>query len=187
MGHALPLTAANPRFVITGEGRIEGYASLFGEVDQGRDVVMPGAFAQTLRVRGLRRIPMLFQHNPSEPIGVWHELVEDINGLFARGVLIPEVARARELYALIGAGAVDGLSIGYRTVRGRVDAKSRVRHLYQVDLWEISVVTFPLLASARVRAVKHERRPHARPLPSGTARRARDATIQGGPSARLFS
>jgi len=136
------------------DGSVEGYASLFGEVDQARDMVMPGAFAQTLKARGLRKIPMLFQHDPSEPIGVWLDLKEDFRGLKARGRLIPDVLRARELLALIKAGAIDGLSIGYRTVRGQIDPKSRVRRLYQVDLWEISIVTFPLLNGARVSAVK---------------------------------
>jgi len=97
---------------------------------------------------------MLFQHDPSEPVGIWLELREDWRGLWARGRLIPEVARGRELMALVGEGAIDGLSIGYRTVRGRIDPKTRIRRLYQVDLWEVSIVTFPLLAGARVHAVK---------------------------------
>jgi HK97 family phage prohead protease len=142
------------RLSFSGDGAVEGYASLFGEIDQARDMVMPGAFAQTLKVRGLRKVPMLFQHDPSEPVGIWLELREDFRGLWARGRLIPDVVRARELLALVQAGAVDGLSIGYRTVRGRIEPRTRVRKLYQVDLWEISIVTFPLLAGARVRAVK---------------------------------
>lgn len=142
------------RVALHGDGTVEGYASLFGEVDQARDMVMPGAFTQTLRTRGLRRIPMLFQHDPAEPIGIWLDLTEDFRGLRARGKLIPDVARARELLALLDAGAIDGLSIGYKTVRGQIDPKTRVRKLYQVDLWEISIVTFPLLAGARVRSVK---------------------------------
>jgi HK97 family phage prohead protease len=133
---------------------IEGYASLFGEIDQARDMVMPGAFTQTLKQRGLRKIPMLFQHDPSEPVGVWLEMKEDLRGLWARGRLIPDVTRARELLALLQAGAVDGLSIGYRTQRGQIEPKTRVRKLYQVDLWEVSIVTFPLLNGARVSAVK---------------------------------
>jgi HK97 family phage prohead protease len=142
------------RVSLASDGTVEGYASLFGEVDQARDMVMPGAFTQTLKQRGLRRIPMLFQHDPSEPVGVWLYLHEDFRGLWARGRLIPDVARARELLALVQAGAIDGLSIGYRTVRGQIDPRTRIRKLYQVDLWEISIVTFPLLAGARVRAVK---------------------------------
>jgi hypothetical protein len=155
-----PLTAADvfrPRTTIDSEGIVEGYASLFGEIDQARDVVMPGAFRETLRLRGLRRIPMLFQHDPAEPVGIWLELREDQHGLYARGRLIPEVARARELFALVKAGAIDGLSIGFRTVKGRVDPRTRIRKLDQIDLWEISIVTFPLLAGARVRAVKDAR------------------------------
>ena len=71
---------------------------------------------------------------------------------------MPEVEKAREVLALMRAGAIDGLSIGFRTVRGRTDAKSGVRQLIEVDLWEISVVTFPMLPAARVSAVKGMRR-----------------------------
>lgn len=145
------------RLALTPDGIIEGYASLFGAIDQARDMVMPGAFRLTLQQRGLRKIPMLFQHDPSEPIGVWLELREDMRGLWARGKLIPDVARARELLALLQAGALDGLSIGYRTRHGAIDPKTRIRRLHQVDLWEISLVTFPLLDGARVEAVKQTR------------------------------
>ena len=108
---------------------MEGYASLFGEIDQARDMVMRGAFADTLAARGVRRIPMLFQHDPAEPVGVWLELREDHRGLYARGRLIPEVARARELLSLLRAGAIDGLSIGFRTVKGNIDPRTRIRRL----------------------------------------------------------
>jgi HK97 family phage prohead protease len=144
----------HPHAVIAPDGTIEGYASLFGELDQARDMVMPGAFEASLRTRPVRRVPMLFQHDPSEPIGVWLDLREDYRGLYARGRLIPEVVRARELLALLKAGTADGLSIGFRTVNGRLDPKTRVRKLYAIDLWEISIVMFPLLSAARVRAVK---------------------------------
>jgi HK97 family phage prohead protease len=147
------------------DGTVEGYASRFGEIAQARDMVMPGAFQATLASRGERRIPMLFQHDPSEPVGVWLELREDASGLYARGRLIPEVTRGRELLSLIRQKAIDGLSIGFKTVRGRIDPKTRIRRLYAVDLWEISIVTFPLLAGARVHAVKASSSPplsHAR-------------------------
>jgi uncharacterized protein len=143
-----------PRTTIDADGTVEGYASLFGEIDQARDMVVRGAFADTLSTRNIRRIPMLFQHDPSEPVGIWLELREDHRGLFARGRLIPEVTRGRELISLLRAGAIDGLSIGFRTSKARVDPKTRIRRLLAVDLWEISIVTFPLLAGARVRAVK---------------------------------
>lgn len=146
--------SSTSRVSLASDGTVEGYASLFGEVDHARDMVMPGAFTRTLAQRGLRKIPMLFQHDPAEPVGIWLDLREDFRGLWARGRLIPDVARGRELLALVSEGAIDGLSIGYRTVRGQIDPKTRIRKLYQVDLWEISIVTFPLLAGARVRAVK---------------------------------
>jgi len=150
-----------PRTTIAADGTVEGYASLFGEIDQARDMVMRGAFAATLAARGIRRIPMLFQHDPAEPVGVWLELREDHRGLLARGRLIPEVARGRELLSLLRAGAIDGLSIGFRTVKGSIDPRTRIRRLAAVELWEISIVTFPLLAGARVRAVKHSTSPKA--------------------------
>ena len=103
-----------PRTKIEPDGTVEGYASLFGEIDQARDMVMRGAFAATLTQRGVHRIPMLFQHDPSEPVGVWLELREDHRGLYARGRLIPEVARGRELLSLLAGRrhrrAVDRLS-----------------------------------------------------------------------------
>lgn len=160
--------SSTSRVSLASDGTVEGYASLFGEVDQARDMVMPGAFTRTLAQRGLRKIPMLFQHDPAEPVGIWLDLHEDFRGLWARGRLIPDVARGRELLALVQQGAIDGLSIGYRTVRGQIDPKTRIRKLYQVDLWEISIVTFPLLAGARVRAVKQ-----AFPTPKLSYRRMR--------------
>jgi len=143
-----------PRTTIAPDGTVEGYASLFGEIDQARDMVMAGAFRQSLMLRGPRRIPMLFQHDPAEPIGIWLDLIEDSRGLYVRGRLIPDVQRGREVLALVKMGAIDGLSIGFKTVRGRVEPRTRIRKIEQLDLWEISIVTFPLLTGARVRAVK---------------------------------
>jgi HK97 family phage prohead protease len=107
-----------------------------------------------------KRIPMLFQHDPSEPVGIWLELREDHRGHFARGRLFPDVTRGRELLSLLRAGAIDGLSIGFRTANARIDPRTRIRRLYAVDLWGISIVTFPMLTGARVRTVK---RAHRRP------------------------
>jgi len=155
-----------PKTTIDADGTVTGYASLFGEIDQARDMVLRGACAETLRLRGPRRVPMLFQHDPAEPVGIWLELREDHRGLYARGKIIPEVARGRELLALLRAGAIDGLSIGFKTAKARIDPKTRVRSLLAVDLWEISIVTFPLLSGARVHAVKEASSPprlsHAR-------------------------
>jgi HK97 family phage prohead protease len=136
------------------DGSFEGYASLFHREDLSHDVVMPGAFAQSLHERGAGGIKMLFQHDANQPIGVWSTLQEDKRGLYAAGRLMPEVAKAREVHALMRAGALDGLSIGFCTVKGRRDRASGVRRLETIDLWEISVVTFPLLPEARVAAMK---------------------------------
>ena len=141
---------------VEADGSFSGYASRFGVVDLGRDLVLPGAFAESLARRGPRGIKMLFQHDPAEPIGVWLELREDAHGLFVRGRILPEVERGREVLALMRAGALDGLSIGFRTVEGRTDPKSGVRRLSRVDLWEVSIVTFPMLPEARVSAVKSD-------------------------------
>jgi hypothetical protein len=140
--------------VVAADGAFEGYASLFDREDLGRDMVARGAFRDSLASRGAQGVRMLFQHNPNEPIGVWDEIGEDQKGLYARGRLMPEVARAREVLALMRAGALDGLSIGFKTIRSRRDPRSGIRRLEKVDLWEISVVTFPMLPGARVSALK---------------------------------
>ncbi|MDF1854901.1 HK97 family phage prohead protease [Pseudooceanicola sp.] len=132
---------------------IEGYASLFGTADQGGDVVQAGAYAASLAsiaAQG-RRIKMLWQHDPAQPIGIWDEVREDARGLFVKGRILDTVARGREAIALLGAGALDGLSIGYRTRRAQKDDGGR-RLLTELELWEVSLVTFPMLPSARVAA-----------------------------------
>ncbi len=136
------------------DGTFEGYASLFNMEDMGRDLIEPGAFAKSLAKRGTRGIKMLFQHDPNQPIGIWQELREDRRGLFVKGRVMTDVERARDVHALMRAGALDGLSIGFRTVTGTRDKRTGVRRLRQVDLWEISVVTFPMLPQARITRVK---------------------------------
>lgn len=137
---------------VNATGMFEGYASVFDVEDGGHDVVAPGAFARSLAEKGAAEIRMLWHHDPAQPIGRWTELVEDSHGLFARGQLVLEVAQAREAYALLCAGALDGLSIGFRTVSSRTDERTGVRQLLDVDLWEISLVTFPMNEDARIRA-----------------------------------
>jgi len=148
---------APAELTVAGDGSFSGYASLFGAADLSRDMVMPGAFAGSLRKRGAGGIRMLFQHDPNQPIGVWDDIREDGRGLHVRGRLMPEVEKGREVLTLMRAGALDGLSIGFRTVRGRTDPATGIRRLLEVDLWEISVVTFPMLPGARVSAVKTAR------------------------------
>ncbi len=140
-------------------GVIEGYASVFRRPDDGRDIVLPGAFRRTLAQRAPKDIKLLWQHDPKEPIGVIEALREDERGLYVRARLIPALARAREALALIAAGALDGLSIGYRAVKARSDPETGLRLLSEIDLWEISLVTFPMQPAARIRALKAGR-PH---------------------------
>ena len=147
--------------LVTADGLFEGYASLFGVVDLGRDRVQPGAFRDSLARKGARAIKLLWQHDPAHPLGVWEEIREDERGLRVRGRLDLAVAKAREVHALMRSGAIDGLSIGFRAERTRKDATTGVRHLEKLDLWEISIVTFPMLPGARVSAVKRLGVPHA--------------------------
>lgn len=134
------------------DGTFEGYASVFGAEDMAHDVVMPGAFAASLAQRGAAGIRMLWQHDPAEPIGRWLSVAEDRLGLRVRGRLDPGVARAREAASLLRGGAVDGLSIGFRVVEARRERSPPLRRLLRLDLWEISIVTFPMLPGARVEA-----------------------------------
>lgn len=139
---------------IGADGTFSGYASIFGKADLTGDLIEPGAFARSLRQRGPAGIRMLFQHDPAQPIGVWCDIREDRRGLVVTGRLTLEVGRAREVLSLLRAGAIDGLSIGFRTVRARADRRGGTRRLSEIDLWEISVVTFPMLPGARVARVK---------------------------------
>jgi HK97 family phage prohead protease len=129
---------------------ISGYASLFGAADQGGDVVQRGAYGSSLaRLAGPgRAVKMLWQHDPAQPIGVWDAVREDERGLFVKGRLLLDVRAAREAHVLLQAGAIDGLSIGYRTLRAEKAAGQRLLH--EIELWEVSLVTFPMLPEARV-------------------------------------
>lgn len=136
------------------DGTFTGYASLFGITDLAKDRVAKGAFQKSLVARGISGVRMLFQHDPNSVIGLWTDIHEDARGLRVKGQLNLEVARAREVLALMRDKALDGLSIGFRTVRSRKEMGSSVRTILEADLWEISVVTFPMLPSARVSDVK---------------------------------
>jgi HK97 family phage prohead protease len=132
---------------------VAGYASLFGKADQGRDIVQKGAYAASLKRLAAKggRVKMLWQHDPTQPIGVWDEVREDATGLWVKGRILTEVEKGREAAALLSAGAIDGLSIGYRTIKAERDGKGQ-RLLSELELWEVSLVTFPMLPEARVAA-----------------------------------
>src|SRR5690606_11892223 len=174
--------------IIRGDGPsgvISGYASLFGETDLGGDLIVKGAFADSLKRTGAARVRMLWQHDPAQPIGVWDEIREDSMGLRVRGRLSLRVAKAREVWALIQDGGIDGLSIGFKAINAKRDARTGVRRLERIELWEISVVTFPMLPEARVRSTKEtpnffrsERAPFGRPATRIGARAAAEAVFR---------
>lgn len=139
------------------DGTFEGYGSVNGNVDAYGERVMPGAFAASLakHKREGTNVLMLWQHNASEPIGVWEDLAEDAKGLWGKGQLILEVQKAREVYALMKRKAIGGLSIGYREVK--VTPVDNVRNLEELELYEISPVSFPANRRARIESVKSER------------------------------
>ncbi len=135
---------------LASDGTFSGYASLFDVPDQGGDIVARGAFTETLTRLGPSGIRLLFQHDPKEPVGVWTKLAEDARGLRVEGALTLGNSRARDLDALLRAGAIDGLSIGFKTITSQRIPGSNLRRLTRVDLWEISIVTFPMLFGARI-------------------------------------
>lgn len=134
------------------DGQFEGYLSVFNNVDQGMDVIAPGAFTKSLGAG--RKVKLLWQHDTSQPIGVWDELREDDRGLFGKGRISKDVARGAEAMALLKMGAIDGISIGYRTIQAEREGNGSVRKLVEVDLFEASLVTFPMNELATVTDIK---------------------------------
>lgn len=143
---------------ITADGTFVGYGSMFNNVDLDRDIMAPGAFAKTLGKRGPGKIKMLWQHDPTQPIGVWEDMSEDSRGLKVRGRLLVNqgVPKADEAYALLKAGALDAMSVGFMIPPGgwEFDDKKKVRVIKEADLWEISLVTFPANPKALISRVK---------------------------------
>lgn len=139
------------------DGTFTGYLSVFGVMDSYRDIVMPGAFSESLgkwKTKG-RLPPILWQHRSSEPIGRFMEMGEDGKGLLVKGeLLVKDIARANEAYALMKAKVVSGMSIGFETVGEEIDKAARARKLTKIDLWEGSIVTFPANEEAQVESIK---------------------------------
>lgn len=141
----------------TGEnGEVEGYGSVFGTKDSYDDIVAPGAFAASLNAhKADGTLPaMLWQHNPDEPIGVWTEMAEDEKGLKVKGKLALDTVKGREAFSLMKMGALKGLSIGFVSKQWVYDRQTDIRTLTEIDLWEVSVVTFPANGKATVTNVK---------------------------------
>lgn len=160
----------------TGAGGFAGYASIFGKADDQGDIVVPGAFAKALQRRGRARIALLYQHEPARPIGIWTDLHEDQHGLWAEGQLALESHAGREAHALLKAGALTGLSIGFHAITA-ARRPGGGRMLHEIDLWEISLVTFPMLDAARVTQIKAEPPPaFSQPQSAALARAMRRAS-----------
>lgn len=142
------------------KGVFSGYGSIFGNKDLGNDVMVQGAFAKSIASKGPKGVKLLYQHDAKEPIGVFDEIIEDRKGLRVKGRLAMGTQKGREVYELMKMGAIDGLSIGYRvSPKGAdYDERGKRRMLKEVDLMEISAVTFPMNTRARVQAVKGEQR-----------------------------
>lgn len=144
---------------LSDDGKFAGYGSVFGVKDSYNDIVEKGAFAASLdrMSRDGEFVRMLWQHNWDEPIGVYPVLKEDDHGLYNEGELVMEVQRAKEAHALMKRGALRGMSIGYVPKVSEVDKKSGITVLKEVDLWEISLVTFPANPAAKVTQVRSVR------------------------------
>jgi HK97 family phage prohead protease len=141
---------------LTDEGTFEGYASVFGNRDSYGDIIAPGAFAASLAEwKAKNAAPkLLYQHDPSRIIGVLEDIQEDDKGLYVKGRLLTNVQDGREALELLRAGAIDSMSIGYVTKNSSYDPERSIRTLTQIDLWEVSLVTFPANEAARVQGVK---------------------------------
>lgn len=140
-------------------GVFSGYGAAFGNVDLGRDRIHKGAFEKSIELvkKGDRRIKMLWQHQRHNPIGTYEKVAEDDVGLVVEGKLVLGVQQASEAHALMKANALDGLSIGVRVKRYDIDKEEMVRNLYELDLFEVSPVTFPMNTDAKIMNVKSVR------------------------------
>lgn len=133
----------------TDEGVIEGYGSIFGNLDSYGDRIERGAFAETIKAR---KPKMLWQHNMADPIGAWEEVKEDDKGLFMRGKIAMKATRGKDAYELVKAGAFDGLSIGFRATDWEMEGNNRV--LKSIDLYEVSLVTMPANTLATITDIR---------------------------------
>ncbi|MDP2193808.1 MAG: HK97 family phage prohead protease [Alphaproteobacteria bacterium] len=139
---------------INDDGTFEGYASVFNYTDHHGDCVEKGAFAKSITKLTPKKLKMLWQHNQEKPIGVWESVYEDDYGLYVKGRLLLDVEQAREAYSFLKAGVIEGLSIGYMPVQHFYDPQKKATILKEVDLLEISLVTFGANDQARVTNVK---------------------------------
>lgn len=127
---------------------IEGFAAIYDEADLNGDVILPGAFRKSLAKSGADAVKLLYQHTAEQPVGRWLRFEERASGLYAYGELFLATQTAREVSELIRARIIDGLSIGYRTMKAQKSGGAR--RISEADLWEVSIVTFPMAPKARL-------------------------------------
>jgi HK97 family phage prohead protease len=139
---------------VTDAGLFEGYASTFGDRDLGGDIVVAGAMTKSLKARGAKGVRMFADHDSRKRIGVWTDLIEDEKGLYVKGRLLLEKQDGKDAYIDLKEGALDGMSIGFRTKSDSYDGRRKARMLKEIDLLEISLVSFPMNENARVTGVK---------------------------------
>lgn len=138
---------------LSDDGCFEGYASVFNIIDHQRELVLPGAFHKSLDSG--QHLKMLWQHDMQMPIGVWESVYEDNYGLYVKGRLLMDLPKGREAYTLLKGGVIDGLSIGFMPVKSHFDDAKQSRFISEIDLVEISLVTFASNPKARVTCVKN--------------------------------
>jgi HK97 family phage prohead protease len=138
------------------DGTFEGYASVFNNKDLGNDVIKQGAFSESIKGKKPRQIKLLYQHKTDEPIGVIDSLVEDTRGLKIKGRLAMGTQKGKEVFELMKMGALDSMSIGYRLSPEdyKYSDKLKKRTITNLDLMEISMVTFPMNPKAKITKVK---------------------------------
>ena len=137
---------------VADNGYFTGYASVFDHVDRQHDIILAGAFAQAIEQP--QDVKLLWQHDATQPIGRIIHMEEDDHGLYVEAKLLLDVQKAREAYALLTGGAIGGLSIGYNVVESVFDPETGIRLIMAVELYEISLVTFPANEKARVEKIK---------------------------------
>jgi len=169
IGHAFELKA------IEADGTFSGYASVFSVLDWYNDVIMKGAFKNSIeKHKANKTMPRMFwQHDHLSPIGVWTAMEEDDRGLMVEGRFIMEASQGRDAHALVKGGAINSMSIGYYAVD--VEYNNDVRLIKEVDLVEISVVSFPANELALIQNVKTAMERGDLPAPKVFERLLRDA------------
>ena len=174
----IPLTLKS----VSDTGEFDGYGSVFGVKDSYADIVMPGAFQKSLAAwQEKGRLPaLLWQHDMAEPIGIYTEMREDATGLYVKGrLLIEDDPLAKRAHAHMKAGSLSGLSIGYLLNDYEYDKDKSAFLLKEIDLWEVSLVTFPANDEARIADVKSLLERGETPPPSKVERALREVGFSG--------